>query len=157
MNVLSLFDGMSGGLHSQTDLIIQKRQNVNIVAMRGRGANNTQQLENKYDGKSNCLTNISKDNLVILNKREKENFKNGWEKATTLLSSAFKGPQNNGMTLVSCERKEVGHIRRLTPVECERLQTVKDNYTAHVSDSQRYKMLGNGWNIDTIAHILSYL
>lgn len=48
-------------------------------------------------------------------------------------------------------------IRRLTPVECERLQTVKDNYTNHVSNSQRYKMLGNGWTIDVIAHILSYV
>lgn len=48
-------------------------------------------------------------------------------------------------------------IRRLTPIECERLQTVKDNYTNHVSDSQRYKMLGNGWTIDIIAHIFSYL
>lgn len=48
-------------------------------------------------------------------------------------------------------------IRRLTPVECERLQTVKDNYTAHVSDSQRYKMLGNGWTIDVISHIFKYL
>jgi|694.fasta_scaffold21234_5 DNA (cytosine-5)-methyltransferase 3A len=47
-------------------------------------------------------------------------------------------------------------IRRLTPIECERLQTVADNYTNHVSDSQRYKMLGNGWTIDVIAHILNY-
>ena len=48
-------------------------------------------------------------------------------------------------------------IRRLTPVECERLQTVKDNYTNHVSDSQRYKMLGNGWTVDVITHILKYI
>jgi site-specific DNA-cytosine methylase len=48
-------------------------------------------------------------------------------------------------------------IRRLTPIECERLQTVKDNYTNYVSDSQRYKMLGNGWTIDVIAHILKYI
>lgn len=48
-------------------------------------------------------------------------------------------------------------IRRLTPVECERLQTVPDNYTNHVSDSQRYKMLGNGWTIDVIAHILKHM
>jgi DNA (cytosine-5)-methyltransferase 3A len=48
-------------------------------------------------------------------------------------------------------------IRRLTPVECERLQTVKDNYTNYVSDSQRYKMLGNGWTVDVIAHILNYI
>jgi len=48
-------------------------------------------------------------------------------------------------------------IRRLTPTECERLQTVKDRYTAYVSDSQRYKMLGNGWTVDVIAHIFSYI
>lgn len=48
-------------------------------------------------------------------------------------------------------------VRRLTPTECERLQTVKDGYTAHVSDSQRYKMLGNGWTVDVIAHIFKYL
>lgn len=49
------------------------------------------------------------------------------------------------------------NIRRLTPVECERLQTVADNYTNHVSDSQRYKMLGNGWTVDVIVHILKYI
>lgn len=48
-------------------------------------------------------------------------------------------------------------IRRLTPTECERLQTVKDNYTNFVSDSQRYKMLGNGWTVDVISHIFKYL
>jgi DNA (cytosine-5)-methyltransferase 3A len=45
-------------------------------------------------------------------------------------------------------------VRKLSPIECERLQTVPDNYTAHVSDTQRYKMLGNGWTVDVIAHIL---
>ena len=44
--------------------------------------------------------------------------------------------------------------RKLTPVECERLQTVPDNYTNHVSNTQRYKMLGNGWTIEVIAHII---
>ena len=44
--------------------------------------------------------------------------------------------------------------RKLTPLECERLQTVPDNYTNHVSNTQRYKMLGNGWTIEVITHIL---
>lgn len=44
-------------------------------------------------------------------------------------------------------------IRKLTPVECERLQTLPDNYTAGISDTQRYKCLGNGWTVDVIAHI----
>jgi DNA-cytosine methyltransferase len=44
--------------------------------------------------------------------------------------------------------------RKLTPLECERLQTLPDNYTNHVSNTQRYKMLGNGFTVDVIAHIL---
>jgi len=45
--------------------------------------------------------------------------------------------------------------RKLTPLECERLQTVPDNYTEGVSNSRRYQMLGNGWTVDVIAHILA--
>ena len=44
--------------------------------------------------------------------------------------------------------------RKLTPLECERLQTVPEGYTAHVSNTQRYRMLGNGWTVDVISHIL---
>ena len=46
--------------------------------------------------------------------------------------------------------------RKLTPVECERLQNVPDNFTSMLSKTQRYKCLGNGWTIDVIAHILKY-
>ena len=49
------------------------------------------------------------------------------------------------------------HWRKLTPLECERLQTVPDNYTEGVSNTQRYKMLGNGWTVDVIVHILKSL
>lgn len=44
-------------------------------------------------------------------------------------------------------------LRKLTPVECERLQTLPDNFTKGVSNTQRYKMLGNGWTVDVIVHI----
>lgn len=47
-------------------------------------------------------------------------------------------------------------IRKLTVTECKRLQTVPDNYIFPVSNTQAYKMLGNGWTVDVIAHILSY-
>ena len=47
--------------------------------------------------------------------------------------------------------------RKLTPIECERLQTLPDNYTEWVSDSQRYKMLGNGRTVDVIKHIFSFI
>lgn len=50
-----------------------------------------------------------------------------------------------------------GYIRKLTPVECERLQTLPDEYTSGVPDTQRYKCLGNGWTVDVIAHILSHI
>lgn len=46
-------------------------------------------------------------------------------------------------------------IRKLTVTECKRLQTVPDDYVFPVSDTQAYKMLGNGWTVDVIAHILS--
>lgn len=48
-------------------------------------------------------------------------------------------------------------IRKLTPLECERLQTLPDNYTDSVSNTQRYKAIGNGWTVDVIAHILKGL
>jgi site-specific DNA-cytosine methylase len=47
--------------------------------------------------------------------------------------------------------------RKLTPLECERLQTVPDNYTSSVSNSQRYKMLGNGWTVEVIKHIFKQM
>jgi len=47
-----------------------------------------------------------------------------------------------------------GYIRKLTPIECEKLQTVPTGYTDCVSNAQRYKMLGNGFTVDVIAHIL---
>lgn len=47
--------------------------------------------------------------------------------------------------------------RKLTPIECERLQTLPDNYTQGVSNTQRYKMLGNGWTVEVISHIFKNL
>lgn len=47
-------------------------------------------------------------------------------------------------------------IRKLTVTECKRLQTVPENFVFPVSDTQAYKMLGNGWTVDVIAHILHY-
>lgn len=76
---------------------------------------------------------------------------------------------NKFYTLTAQDRHGVlveGYIRRLTPIECERLQTLPDNYTAigvidgkeiPISNTQRYKMLGNGWTVDVIAHILSFI
>ena len=68
-----------------------------------------------------------------------------------------KDEKTNSITTVQKDNvltKDKMYYRKLTPIECERLQTVPDNYTQGVSNTQRYKMLGNGWTVDVIAHIL---
>lgn len=95
--------------------------NLIIVASRGRtGADGItrQHLEPRTDGKSNCLTTVQKDNLLISNR---------------------------------------GTLRRLTPTECARLQTVPGWYEWVVSDTQIYRMCGNGWTVRVIEHILKNL
>jgi len=72
-----------------------------------------QQLEMRKDNKTNTLTTVQKDNVVVKDKV----------------------------------------CRKLTPTECERLQTVPPGYTEGVSNTSRYKMLGNGWTVDVIKHI----
>jgi site-specific DNA-cytosine methylase len=132
------------------------KDNLLIVAQRGRGINNEQQLEPRSDGKTNCLTSVQKDNLVISGTLRTHNDGKGFRevvsgKGATIPARARE--DGSGQNIVSV----AGNIRRLTPIECERLQTVPDNYTNHVSDTQRYRMLGNGWTIDVIAYIFSYL
>lgn len=108
-----------------------------IAAMRGRylvdgkrndkeqsrNGNTAQFIEFRFDEKSNSLTTVQKDNVVV------------------------------PFTLPNRIPVDMFFFRYITPKECERLQTVPDNYTAHVSNTQRYKMLGNGWTVDVIAHL----
>ena len=137
--------GHSGGNHSDMDLIAQ------IVASRGRGDNNEQTLEPRGDNKTNCLTSVQKDNLVAIGLDIRDNelrYRDGGKTGTLCTRG-----DGNSMQCVEVNTR----IRRLTPIECERLQTVPENYTNHVSDTQRYKMLGNGWTVDVICHILNYI
>lgn len=74
-------------------------------------------------------------------------------------------PSGKGPSLVASDgghlqpkvSKGTTEYRKLTPLECERLQTVPEGYTNHVSDTQRYKMLGNGWTVDVVSHIMKGL
>lgn len=70
--------------------------------------------------------------------------------AVVVVANFFKGVPYNVFKDWDC-------IRHFHPIECERLQCVPDNYTASVSTGQRYKMLGNGWNVDTIVHLFEPL
>ena len=80
------------------------------------------------------------------------------KKSQTIKSQYYKSSRANfersGTFHATGIKNEMGSYRKLTPIECERLQTVPDNYTQGVSNTQRYKMLGNGWTVDVIAHIL---
>ena len=118
------------------------------------------QVENDslgVDEKTNYLTTVRKDNIVIVSgtvrtfggKHFRE-IKSG--KSCALLARA----RNDGSSL-PCIR--IGtQIRRLTPTECARLQTVPEWYKWDgISDTKRYKMLGNGWTIEIIKHIFKYL
>jgi len=142
------------------------------------------ELVPRLDKKSNCLTaNMSLEHLVKIKEyvdRDKAhcldaNYGKGTnldnylkknrrqvvflgmsidQKSRTLRTSgkgSWSEKHNNDIINID------GAFRMLTPIECERLQTVPDNYTEGVPKTQRYKMLGNGWTVDVIAHIFSYL
>ena len=137
---------------------------IQIVAMRGCNPENTsdrtkgcptkQMLEAREDGKTNCITTVQKDNLVYT--ANYLQYGSGFAQD----SRAYYEDGKHGTLDVKDKRAKVlsqSRIRRLTPLECERLQCMTDGYTNHVSDSQRYKMIGNGWTISVISHIFSYL
>jgi len=73
-------------------------------------------------------------------------------KVPTLSASSWQ--QNNFLAWI--KDNDIS-LRRLSPVECERLQNVPEDYTNHVSNTQRYKLLGNGWTINVIVYILQQL
>lgn len=75
------------------------------------------------------------------------------DKAQMLESTMYKKYSSQRFFAI----EDVLGLRYVTPVECERLQTLPDNYTEGVSNTQRYRMLGNGFTVDVIAHILSYM
>lgn len=71
------------------------------------------------------------------------------EKSYTITANYYKGVPYNYFL-------DGKGYRKLTPIECERLQTIPDNYTDCISDTQRYKALGNSFTVDVIRHILRY-
>ena len=133
----------------------------------------SQRLELNGMEKTNTLTTVQKDNVVVYRPCElKPNSKpsevglwhvvnatdiKGHEQRKRVYSTEGKAP-----TLQTCggggHEPKVYHpelkYRKLTPLECERLQTFNDGWTDCISNTQRYKSLGNAWTVDVIAHIL---
>jgi DNA (cytosine-5)-methyltransferase 1/DNA (cytosine-5)-methyltransferase 3A len=123
----------------------QKANTLTSCAYKGMGTNGMTNVvvratvqanaEHTYNGKSPTLTasmGVGGGNVPLITDFE--------------TSSKYKGKY--------IDKHERLEYRKLTPLECERLQTVPDNWTECLSNTQRYKSLGNGWTIDVIVHIL---
>ena len=158
-------------------------------AVRGRyneDGKTEQRLEVRKDDKTNSITTVQKDSIVVrpativgrrLNERGVREDYNKDVPITQCLQVKHNSDKSGTLTTVEKDNvlseNEPGRYpnayedkklvwRKLTPLECERLQTVPDGYSLVlddngkqlVSDSQRYKMLGNGWTIDVITHIM---
>lgn len=147
------------------------------MAVRGRfnpvSGRNEQQPELRLDGKTNSLTTVQKDNLLI-SRRPKEYFSRII--SGSIVSSKFGGgfrpiksgksaclmarARNDGNGQCVCmivNEDDNMTIRRLTPAECCRLQTVPEWYEWTCGDTQIYRMLGNGWTVAVISHIFQFL
>lgn len=165
---------------------------------------NIQQLEPREDGKTNCLTGVQKDNLLLIYEATRKGFteiepgecfdmthpnsktrrgRKMKDKCNCLMGQNvpeyYRYETNGGkqsyqqtqlydkngflpafMSLNPCDihAGDAGYrIRRLTPTEYARLQTIPECYKWECSDAQQYRMLGNGWTVDVIVHILSFL
>ncbi|WP_294610921.1 DNA cytosine methyltransferase [uncultured Bacteroides sp.] len=149
--------------------LIYRSMETICVASRGRqtGGINKQHLEVcPVAGKTNCLTTVAKDNLVMELKQinpstESNNGQQPYQQ-NRVYDVSHKSPAHcagltGGGYMVADEQQPDGRIRRLTPTECARLQTVPDWYKWRCSSTQQYKMLGNGWTVEVIKHILSFL
>ena len=116
------------GTNGMTNILVK---NDNVVVRATVQAN----AEHTYDGKVPTLTaamGVGGGNVPLLTDNE--------------TASQYKGKY--------IDKNDRLKYRKLTPLECERLQTVPDNWTECLSNTQRYKSLGNGWTIDVIVHIL---
>jgi DNA (cytosine-5)-methyltransferase 3A len=185
--------GNSGGNHSDMDIICVRMvgRNLDNPSDRKAGSPRKQRLEPKIDGKTNCITSVAKDNLIMTKnyvqwdasgKGYKSQSDRGYfsnSKGPTLgIGSSMSNPKviiqkprgkNKGgefseksptLTSNSFEQNNILKqditLRRLTTAECARLQTIPGWYVWIVSSTQIYKLLGNGFTIEVIKHILSY-
>ena len=125
--------------------------NSNLVSAQNRKRlywTNIPNIEQPKDSNITMSNILLSGQHIIVSKQKKEH-KPGGDKSATLLARDYKGFGNQQMSGVM----DNGNIRMLTPVEYERLQNVPDNYSSVASNTQRYKMLGNGWTVGVIEHI----
>lgn len=122
---------------------------------------------NENPNKSNCLSTVQKDNILIVPEATKKGYveinPNEGVDLTFINSKTRRGrrmeDKSNCLTATNYDYcwYDGCICRKLTPIECERLQTFPDNWTEGISNSQRYKALGNSWTVDVITHIFKNL
>ena len=109
---------------------------------------------------------VLKEGRTEEGKKSRKEIREKTGKDSTLRSATHKAYFGREGTKANCLTTGLGMeghivedfvIRKLTPIECERLQGLPDNYTEGVSNTQRYKTLGNAFNVDVVAHILSFI
>lgn len=129
---------------------------VGWVALRNRWE--WKKPEFNWTEKANSMTTVQTDSMVVINPIKW--ISNYWwhyeqqvydEHGKTRTIKAWGGSGNIPKLLKDSV------IRKLTPIECERLQTLPDNYTEWISNTQRYKAIWNGWTVDIISHIFFYI
>jgi DNA (cytosine-5)-methyltransferase 1 len=166
--------------------VAMRGRNPNNPSDRTSGSPTEQRLEPNLNGKTNTITTVQKDNLICIKQLPRGDNKGVLfhDKCPTLTSNSFE--HNNHViscdfrrdegfrfkkdgksgTLLGRARNDEScgqlacvdyRIRRLTPTEASRLQTIPEWYKWVVSETQQYKMLGNGWTVKVIMHILKYL
>jgi DNA-cytosine methyltransferase len=162
------------------DILENKQNGQEAVEISKQKRNGNHILESSFNDKSNSLTTFEHNSMVgifpvnedfYLNDDNIKKAKN-YKGARTFKTGNSRGdmPFPNKLnwkslclTTTNGSSRTVNFVddgfgvRRLTPLEWERLQTVPENYTNFVPKSHRYKMLGNGWTIDVIEHIFKYL
>jgi len=176
-------------LHKENALSMMKRQKTGLfvaeaagdvadvgAALRTRADENGsfKRLEIRSDGKLNALTTVQTDSIIcspirigeIGNGGQGERIYSVRGKTVSMKSQGGGGGALTGLYKIDLPDGEYT-IRKLTPIEAERCQTLPDNYTAwgidekgntvKISNTQRYRGIGNGFTVDVIAHILSHM
>jgi DNA (cytosine-5)-methyltransferase 3A len=120
----------------------KKIRSINLKQGRDFSPRRAKELMPRTDQKANCLTSaLTKEHLIIIPDKSKTIRTSG-------RGSGFGDKHNWDM---------ISPIRKLTPIECERLQSLPDNYTDGISNTQRYKCLGNAFNVEVVSHIMGFI
>ncbi len=134
---------------------VDEKYEVQWVAMRNRWEWKKPEYNNIE--KANAMTTVRTDSMISIRVWQFNSGGQGdrvysieWKSVSLSANGGWRGAKT-GLYEVS------PIIRKLTPIECERLQTIQDDYTEWISNTQRYKTIWNGWTVDVVAHIFSYI